>query len=189
MVGFGLDNVELGTKIAPFMFALFDNLDHELRVVVGVSVLGEPTGTIDLDEWPPDVRANIENDEVLQDMIASMGDVWGSTEDVWEIRFDGYALFMERDESYTAYDDYEVREGRWLVEFSRSRLLDDLRHYTFADDSYPGPLSHFGVYCEDHLIDVITDAAPAVRKLNPTEIRALGITGQGRTHTRYFTSA
>ena len=175
MVGFGCDNKELGEKIAPFMHVMTDNLDHELRIVVGSSVVGEPAGRVNLEEWPQSMRENIEGSEKLQDMISRMSDVWGSTEDVWEIGIDGYVLFMERDESYTTWDDYEIRKGWWLIEFERSRLLDDLAHYTFADDRYPGPLKHYGIYCEDHIIDVVTDAVPVVRKLSAEEIQAWGI--------------
>lgn len=175
MVGFGCDNKELGKQIAPFMFAMTDNLDHELRIVVGASVIGEPTGSVNLEEWPQSARGNIEGSERLQDMISRMSDVWGSTDNVWEIGIDGYVLFMERNESYTTGDDYELRHGRILIEFERSRLLDDLAHFTFADDRYPGPLKHYGIYCEDHLVDVVTDATPVVRKLTSEEIRAWGI--------------
>lgn len=175
MVGFGCDNKELGEKIAPFMHAMTDNLDHKLRIVVGASVIGEPAGSVNLEEWPQSVRENIEGSEKLQDTISRMSDVWGSTDDVWEIDIDGYVLFMERSESYTTWDDYEIRHGRILIEFERSRLLDDLAHFTFADDRYSGPLKHYGIYCEDHLVDVVTNAMPVVRKLTSEEIRAWGI--------------
>lgn len=104
-----------------------------------------------------------------------MRDVTASTEDVWQIDIDGYVLFMERDESYTGWDDYEIRKGNYLIEFERSRLLDDLSHYTFADYHYPGPLTHYGIYCEDHIIDVVTNVVPAVHKLSAEEIYAWGI--------------
>ena len=79
MVGFGLDNVEMGRKIAPLVVSLTDDIDHNLRVVVTQSFPRE-----------------------------------GDPDDYWEVSFAGYVLFMERDESYTVPDDYEVRRGRWL---------------------------------------------------------------------------
>ncbi|MBQ3301000.1 MAG: hypothetical protein IJH04_02390 [Eggerthellaceae bacterium] len=85
MVGFGLDNRELGNQIAPFMFAMTDNLDHELRIVIGASVVVEPVGKADLEEWPQSMRENIEGSKKLQDMVSRMSDVRGSTDDVWEI--------------------------------------------------------------------------------------------------------
>ena len=94
---------------------------------------------------------------------------------MWEIDVDGYVLLMERNESYTTWDDYAIERGMWLMVFERSCLLDDLSHYTFANDRYPGKLAHYGVYCEDHLIDIVTDAIPIVRKLTAEEIHAWGI--------------
>lgn len=175
MVGFGCDNIELGKQIAPFMMGMTDNLDHELRIIVGASVVGEPVGKVVLEEWPKSMQKNILRSEKLQEMISSMSGVWGSTDDMWEISVDGYVLLMERNESYTTWDDYQIVRGQWLMVFERSKLLDDLSHYTFADDSYPGKLTHYGVYCEDHLIDIVTDAMPIVRKLSAEEIQALGI--------------
>ena len=108
-----------------------------------------------------------------------MRDVTASSEDIWEIAIDGYVLLMGRDESYTVYDEYEVGRGRWLVEYERSRLLDDLAHYTFATDRYPGPLHHYGICCEDHLIDIVTDSAATVRKLSQHEIADRGLSDRG----------
>ena len=114
MVGFGLDNVDMGRKIAPLVVSLTDDIDHNLRVVVTQSFPRE-----------------------------------GDPDDYWEVSFAGYVLFMERDESYTVPDDYEVRHGRWLEVFERSRLMDHLSSYTFADDLFPGPLTHYCVCGED----------------------------------------
>ena len=175
MVGFGQGNKELGEQIAPFMLEMTDNLDHELRVTIASSVVGEPAGRVDLDEWPGSIRENIERSERLQEMVAQMRDVTASTEDIWEIAIDGYVLLMERDESYTVYDEYEISRGRWLMVFERSRLMDDLAHHTFATDRYPGPLTHYGIYCEDHLIDVVTTSTPSIRKLSQQEISERGL--------------
>lgn len=53
MVGFGCDNNELGEHIAPFLLGIFNNLNHELRVVVGASVESEPIGEVRPEEWSP----------------------------------------------------------------------------------------------------------------------------------------
>ena len=138
MVGFGLDNVDMGRKIAPLVVALTDDIDHNLRVVVTQSFPRE-----------------------------------GDPDDYWEVSFSGYVLFMERDESYTVPDDYEARRGRWLEVFERSRLMGHLSSYTFADDLFPGPLTHYRVCGEDHVVDVVTTATPQVRLLTADEVAAL----------------
>lgn len=174
MIGFGKDNTELGGPIAPFMLGLADNLDHDLRVFISPSVEGEPGEDIDLDDWPASARDDSERGEALREMIYSSRPVYAAEGVVYEVRFDDYVLFMQRDESYTTWDDYETREGTHLVRFTRSRLLDSLESFTFADDRYPGPLTHYGVYCEDHLLDVVTDAEPTVRRMTADEIEAWG---------------
>ena len=138
MVGFGLDNVEMGRQIAPCVVLLADDIDHNLRVVVTQSFPRE-----------------------------------GDPDDYWEVSFAGYVLFMERDESYTVPDDYEVRCGRWLEVFERSRLMDHLSSYTFADDLFPGPLTHYRVCGEDHIVDVVTTTMPQVRLLTADEVAVL----------------
>ena len=138
MVGFGLDNVEMGRQIAPLVVSLTDDIDHNLRVVVTQSFPRE-----------------------------------GDPDDYWEVSFAGYVLFMERDESYTVPDDYEVRCGRWLEVFERSRLMDHLSSYTFADDLFPGPLTHYRVCGEDHIVDVVTTTMPQVRLLTADEVAVL----------------
>ncbi|MBQ3282749.1 MAG: hypothetical protein IJH42_02730, partial [Atopobiaceae bacterium] len=97
----------------------------------------------------------------------------GDPDDYWEVSFAGYVLFMERDESYTVPDDYEVRRGRWLEVFERSHLMDHLSSYTFADDLLPGPLTYYCVCNEDHVVDVVTTATPQVRLLTADEVAAL----------------
>ena len=79
MVGFGCDNAELGKQIAPFMLGMTDDLDHKLRIAIGASVVGEPAGKVELEEWPESIQENVKRSEKLQEMISSMRDVWGST--------------------------------------------------------------------------------------------------------------
>ena len=146
MVGFGLNNVEMGRQIAPLVVSLADDIEHNLRVVVTQSFPREDD---------PD--------------------------DYWEVSFAGYVLFMERDESYTVPDDCEVSRGRWLEVLERSRLMDHLSSYTFADNLFPGPLTHYRVCGEDHVVDVVTAAAPQVRRLSADEVAAIdwGPDGEG----------
>ena len=139
MVGFGLDNDEMGRQIAPLVVSLTDDIDHYLRVVVTQSFPRE-----------------------------------GDPDDYWEVSFAGYVLFMERDESDTVPDEYEARRGRWLEVIERSHLMDHLSSYTFADNLFPGPLTHYCVCGEDHIVDVVTTAMPQVRLLTADEVASLG---------------
>lgn len=84
-----------------------------------------------------------------------------------EIRFPSYIMHLTRNESYTSWDDYEMREGSYLVIFTRSRLIDlydDVIMHT-EDYSWPGRGTHYGVYTADHIIDIIADSKPVISQL------------------------
>lgn len=50
--------------------------------------------------------------------------IQASENERYEIQFDDYVMYTVRNKSYTAWDDYEIRKGNYLVKFDRSRLLD-----------------------------------------------------------------
>ena len=84
-----------------------------------------------------------------------------------QIIFPSYIMHLTRNESYTAWDDYEIRKGTYLVAFSKSRFIDfydDAIVHT-EDYSWPGRGKHFGVYTDSHLIDVIADSKPIITRL------------------------
>ena len=77
-----------------------------------------------------------------------------------------------RNESYTVWDDYEIRRGRALILFERSRLLDYLGTVLTcgkrnSGDWYPGEYRHYGIYTEDQIIDVIAHTEPQIRRIVP----------------------
>jgi hypothetical protein len=84
-----------------------------------------------------------------------------------QIKFNDYIMHLTRNESYTVPDDYEVRKGRYLVMFEKSRLIDfyDLVIAHTEDYSWPGRGKHFGIYTCDHLIDIISNSTPIITKL------------------------
>ena len=84
-----------------------------------------------------------------------------------QIIFPSYIMHLTRNESYTAWDDYEIRQGNYLVAFTKSRLIDFYDNVIIhtEDDSWPGRGKHFGVYTDSHLIDVIADSEPIITRL------------------------
>ena len=85
----------------------------------------------------------------------------------YEIVFKNYTMHMTRDESYTVWDDYEIRKGRYLVIFEKSRFLDfyDTVIAHIEDNTWPPMGKHYGVYTENHIIDVITATAPIIKEI------------------------
>ena len=93
--------------------------------------------------------------------------IQASENERYEIQFDDYVMYTVRNESYTAWDDYEIRKGNYLVKFDRSRLLDYYGEVIIhtADYSWPHVKKHYGVYTETHIIDVLASQKSVIKKL------------------------
>lgn len=81
----------------------------------------------------------------------------------FELAWNSYVAFTVRNESFTTRDDSEVWQGNSLRRYSVSKVLDFVRTSTFASETYPGPLCHWGVVCAWHVVDVVSVEPPAVR--------------------------
>lgn len=85
----------------------------------------------------------------------------------YKIIFEDYMLHLTRNESYTAWDEYDIRKGLHFIIFERSRLLDMLDTLILhtVDHSWPGIGRHFGIYTFEHIIDVISANDPIIKKI------------------------
>ena len=95
--------------------------------------------------------------------------IYPDMDEVYEITFEDYIMHQTRNESYTSYDGHEIRKGNLLIIFEKSRLLDFLPQLTdctsYPDGTfYPEKWTHYGIYCVDHMIDVISCSKPKIRK-------------------------
>jgi hypothetical protein len=91
---------------------------------------------------------------------------------LFELVWASYVAYGVRNESFTSWDDSEVFVGRHFRVYSKSHFLDYVARATFASDEYPGPLRHWCLVCENHLVDVVGCAQPEVRRLRPAEQNA-----------------
>ena len=83
-----------------------------------------------------------------------------------EIRFPSYIMYLTRNELYTFFDEDEVRQGAYLIVFSKSTLMDSYDDFIIhtEDHSWPG-LTHYGIYTAFHIIDVIADEEPIITRI------------------------
>jgi hypothetical protein len=88
---------------------------------------------------------------------------------LFELVWPRYVAYVVRNELYTAWDDTEEFEGRHFRVYRKSPFGDYVRRATFASDQYPGPLTHWGLVCENHLVDVIGWVPPVMRWLRPID--------------------
>ena len=92
-------------------------------------------------------------------------------EEQYEILFENYILYQVRNESYASSNNEEISTGTYLLVYEKSRLLDAIPLLTdcqILQDGipYPGKWKHYGICCQNHIIDVITCRAPMIRKLS-----------------------
>jgi hypothetical protein len=89
--------------------------------------------------------------------------------ETFEISFLRYVTFMVRDEACFPPGDNEVFEGTSFRHYQNSQLLDSVKKSAFSHVQ-PHPLLHYGIYCLNDLVDVVT--------LKPPEISYIGMTNK-----------
>lgn len=135
------------------MHEIGEPVDNELRIVIHEAKAGV-VGERKVDE---------EQSEVLKEILENAAPIeHGAGCKLFELYWPSYVAYSVRNESYTTVDDYEEFEGRLIVKYTKSRYLDFVSKATFADSIFPGPLSHFGIFCLNHIIDVISAEEPIV---------------------------
>lgn len=88
-----------------------------------------------------------------------------STCRVFEVLFDRSHMvsYSVLNESYGVYPrEPEKFGGKLFRKFSWSHLLEFTKRTKIACESYPGPLEHYQIVCLNHVVDVISTAAPRI---------------------------
>jgi len=81
--------------------------------------------------------------------------------DAFRIVFENYLCFSVRDETYAIPEDNEDYSHR-LRKHERSTFLDFVSKSTWASSIQPGPIVHYAVVCDDHVIDVVCNSEPMI---------------------------
>jgi hypothetical protein len=158
MLEFGGENLEINEKsrLAPFLLSLSDDQDLTLRVVIA---------------FPKDGKAGTDPgsiNEKVKDLLDKSVPVGADMDQVYEIVFENYILYQMRNESYTSWDEYEIRKGRYLIVFERSRLLDYYEDAIFdfdSEETRKTQRKHYGIYTENHILDIISNEPPKIRRI------------------------
>ena len=81
-----------------------------------------------------------------------------------EVRFSRPIVWQLVDESFTAGNEYEVREDKFALQvLTQSRYLDYVRaNHGWFEDMGRGPGKHYRVWTENEVIDVVACEAPTV---------------------------
>ena len=154
MIRFGCEN----NYDAPFIRKIEENGFNEIKFIVSLSNRGKKKTVSD-----------VENDQ-LGDILSNAIPVYPDNNETYEIIFENYILYQTRNESYCSWDNYEIQKGKSFIIFEKSRLLDVLPQLTdcqkLKDGTYyPGKWKHYGIYCQNHIVDIISCNEPTIKKI------------------------
>lgn len=146
----------------PFLMLLSDGLREELRIIIAAAEAGSPGGSISKSEGADEAA-----EQAIHEILASSRPIEVNEQCLYEICFHNYIIYQIRNESFCSYDPEEIRHGKYLIIFKKSKLLSHLSIVTDAqqleDGSYyPGKWKHYGIYTQNHIIDVIAQDAPVI---------------------------
>jgi len=158
MFWFGNDE-SLNLNHAPFLLKMDESDDNTLKLIVSLACVGEKED-VNLDLF----------DDTLKNILSGAKPIFPSNDEIFEIIFEDYILHLTRNESYTSFDPKEIRKGRYFISYNDSKLLDILPLITdcqFCTDgsAYPGYWKHYGILCQNHIIDVISHNTPTIRRI------------------------
>lgn len=152
MIEFGSENIEM-TK-GTFLVKLEEGEENRLRIVVSLSTCGG------MGENVPD-----DTNRIIKKILKKAKPVYPDNENTYEIYFDNYVMYQVRNESFAAFDKEEIRKGNRIIIFEKSKLVDYMKQVIWADENYLGEYTHYGIYTENQIIDVISQIEPKVKKL------------------------
>jgi hypothetical protein len=111
---------------------------------------------------------------VVRYVVANSGNAGGAVytpSDTYALIFKSYFAFYTRQEEFFPPDPYDISEGQGFRQFSQSRLLDFVRATAFSENfatRMSHQLNHFGVYCQEELVDVVAVQGPSLTYLGST---------------------
>jgi hypothetical protein len=81
-----------------------------------------------------------------------------------EVHFKQPVVWQLVDESFTAWDEYEIRDDKFMIQkLTRSRYLDYVRaNHGWFEDILRGKGKHYRIWTEDEVVDVVSCEPPTV---------------------------
>lgn len=143
-----------GMKSAPFLIRTIEGQNNDISFIISLPYKGEKRDVYDT------------GIPKLNEILADCTPIYPDENNTYEITFEDYVLHMTRNESFATWDDYEIRHGKYLIVFERSRLLDcmpALVDYELIKAVRNNGSKHYGIYCQNHLVDIITTNEPIIR--------------------------
>ena len=80
----------------------------------------------------------------------------------FEISFESVISYIVTDETHYATDHTREGEGGTFCRFTRSKFLDFVEATSHGVEVHPGFRFHYGIYCLNTCIDVVSSKAPVI---------------------------
>ena len=156
MLEFGTENTEINqySNLAPFVISIKDDPDNQLSIIIAL---------------PSPVNRQTDHEyEMLNNILSDAVQIVPDESQMYEIKFETYIIYQCRNESYAMSDPSEVIKGNYLVICEKSLLLDYYKNTIFDKDCdhQKANRKHYGIYAENHTIDVISNTPPIITRLN-----------------------
>lgn len=159
MIVFGKSDTTEG--YAPFLLKTEETKDNCVRFVIALSHCNKK-----------ETKNDITENTAVNKLLETCNQLCPDNDEIYEITFDNYILHQTRNESFCSWDNYEIRKGKYFIEFTKSKLLDiipQLIECELINVVFPqNKAKHYGIYCLDHIIDIISCYEPTIKKLNPS---------------------
>lgn len=84
---------------------------------------------------------------------------------IFELVWSSYVAYCVTNESFGTINPEEQFDGKLFRTFSKSHFIEFVGRATIASAEYPGPMQHYEVVCQDHVVDIISIHQPTIRKL------------------------
>ena len=155
MIAFGKTTRKIST--APFLIKTEEQADNKIKFIIALPAYGEK-----------DTRREHAGNSRLDNLLEKAVPICEDHNNLYEIVFENYVFHMTRNESYTCWDDYEIRQGDYFILFEQSRLLNYLPHIVemgIVSAYHPDRCKHYGIYCQNHIIDIVSVTEPKIKKL------------------------
>lgn len=147
-------------QAGPFLHSLEEHEENELRIVITGAKTRERAAA----------SGDGGDDEIWGRILSQCSQIEADYSLAFEIIFEDYIICQVRNESFCSYDPGEIRSGKFLIVFEKSKLLDYLTLSTdvcrLADGSfYPAKWAHYGIYTQSRVIDVVSHREPKLLRL------------------------
>ena len=139
------------------MIEIQETYKDSLRIVIAEAGVSDEAPKISPEEEPNDALRKILNESKPIEVTDNSAH--------YEIIFDNYIAYAVTNESYAGGID-EKFEGKLARIYLESAFLNYIGQGTFATEEYPGPFVHYGFFCLNQIIDIVSEQPPTVKLIN-----------------------